>query len=268
MRLVFLGFGTIGRIIYSEIKRKALADLQVTGTLDPALSGEAIRELEGKGLTVFHRLEEIVQNGPDLVVEAASQQAAKECVPVLLAQGIDVLSMSVGAYLDLEIMEKIRAGGKGRLFFSSGALPGVDVLKAAAVREIKSAELTTRKHPRALIGAPGLAGLKVDIKTITEALTVFSGSASEAVKLFPANVNIAATLSLAGIGPERTKVTIIADPSVQTNIHSIHLSGDFGIFNATIECLPSSNPKTSLIAALSAVALLESMVGPLLRIGT
>lgn len=267
MRLVFLGFGTIARIIHAELARKRLAGLEVLGCLDPALAAEGARDLAGKGLRVFPDLEGLIEAKPDLVVEAASQQAAREAVPRLLAQGLDVLSMSVGAYLDPEVMARIRREGRGTLYISSGALPGVDVLKAAAVRGITSASLTTRKHPRSLAGAPGLAKIDFDPASLAEARPVFEGTAREAVALFPANVNIAATLSLAGIGPERTRVTIIADPAVTTNMHTIALHGEFGRYTATIECLPSSNPKTSLIAALSAVALLEGMVQPI-RIGT
>jgi aspartate dehydrogenase len=267
MRVAFLGFGTIGRIIYSELVTRRSPGLATMGVLDPALSAEVRRELERDRVRIFADLDELIRVRPDLVVEAASQRAAKESVPRLLAEGLDVLSMSVGAYLDPDVMAKIRGERRGRLFLSSGALPGVDVLKAAAVRRITSAELTTRKHPRSLAGAPGLAGVDFDLETLREARPVFSGSAQEAVRLFPANVNIAATLSLAGIGPERTRVTIIADPGAQMNIHTVSLRGDFGTFTATIECLPSSNPKTSLVAALSAVALLEGMVSPL-RIGT
>lgn len=267
MRLVFFGYGTIARIIRAELGRRSPAGLRVAGCLDPALSAEAIRELEGEGLRVYPDLEQIIQARPELVVEAAGQTAARTAVPRLLAAGLDVLSMSVGAYLDPEVMERVRREGRGKLLLSSGALPGVDVLRAAAVRGITSAALTTRKHPRSLAGAPGLARLDFDLATITEARPVFSGSAREAVRLFPANVNIAATLSLAGIGPDRTRVTIIADPGVTTNIHTVSLTGEFGSYTATVECLPSSNPKTSLVAALSAVALLEGLVAPV-RIGT
>ncbi|MEI8189303.1 MAG: aspartate dehydrogenase [candidate division NC10 bacterium] len=267
MRVAFLGFGTIGRIIYSELVTRRPPGLDITGCMDPALSAEARRELERDGVRIFADLGELMKDRPDLVVEAASQRAAKESVPRLLTEGIDVLSMSVGAYLDPDVMAEIRGQSRGKLFLSSGALPGVDVLKAAAVRGITCAELTTRKHPKSLAGAPGLASVDCDLETLREARLVFSGSAQEAVRLFPANVNIAATLSLAGIGPERTRVTIIADPGVRMNIHTVSLRGEFGAFTATIECLPSSNPKTSLVAALSAVALLEGMVSPL-RIGT
>jgi aspartate dehydrogenase len=267
MKLAFVGFGTIGRIIFEEIGRRESRGLTVAGVLDPALTDDEAARLQAQGVTRLRTLEELLGLAPDLVVEAASQQAAREWVPELLARGLDVLSMSVGAYLDPATMARVRAEGKGRLFLSSGALPGADVLKAAAVRGITRAELTTRKAPRALAGAPGLAGRAEELAALREPRVVFEGSAAEAVRLFPANVNIAATLSLAGIGPERTRVTIVADPAVTTNIHQVHLEGAFGSYRATVECLPSSNPKTSLIAALSAVALLENLAGPI-RIGT
>lgn len=258
MKLIFLGFGTIANLIYSEIKQEKLPGIEAIGVLDPALKREKAGELSKYGFSVFKDLEEIVSRSPDLVVEAASQQAAKENVPFILSHGIDVLSLSVGAYLDRGVMDQIKKSAKGRLYISSGALPCVDAVKAASMGRIDRVELITRKRPKALLGAPGLSQQDVDIENITEAYTVFQGNAAEAVKLFPANVNIAATLSLAGIGPEKTLVKIIADPDLKVNVHQLHLSGDFGNLDATIECLPSSNPKTSLIAASSAITVLKN----------
>jgi len=258
MKLVFLGFGTIANLIYSEIKQGKLPGIEAIGVLDPVLQREKAGELSAYGFSVFKDLEEVVSRSPDLVVEAASQQAAKENVPFILSHGIDVLSLSVGAYLDRGVMDQIKKSARGRLYISSGALPCVDAVKAASMGRIDRVELITRKRPKALLGAPGLNQQDVDIESITEAYTVFQGNAAEAVKLFPANVNIAATLSLAGIGPEKTLVKIIADPDLKVNVHQLHLSGDFGILDATIECLPSSNPKTSLIAASSAITVLKN----------
>jgi len=258
MNLVFLGFGTIANLIYLELVEKKLSSIEVVGVLDPWLTEARISELKEQGLIIFDDLKQLIENSPNLVVEAANGQAVKECVPSLLSNGIDVLSMSVGAYLDQGLMDKVKIEAKGKLYFPSGALPCVDAIKAASMREIKVAELTTCKPPKALLGAPGLDRLKVDIERITDPCIVFSGNALEAVKLFPANVNIAATLSLSGIGPSKTVVKIIADPNIKVNTHSINISGEFGNLNATIECLPSSNPKTSLIAALSAIAFLRN----------
>ena len=114
------------------------------------------------------------------------------------------------------------------------------------------------QHPKSLAGAPGLIGL--DTENFFSSRVVFEGSAKEAVELFPKNVNVAATVSLAGIGPSRTKVTIIADPALKHNIHELELAGDFDTYFTRIENLPSENPKTSLITALSVIALLKGLL--------
>jgi aspartate dehydrogenase len=259
MNLVFLGFGTIAGIIYAAIENGNLPGIKATGVLDPALSNEKAEKLGESGVPVFKNLDEAVSSSPDLVVEAASQQAAKDHVPFILSRGIDVLSLSVGAYLDPKVMDRISKEAEGSLYISSGALPCMDAVKAASLGTLNRVELTTRKRPRALLGAPGLDLLPLDIAALKEPYTVFQGNAADAVRLFPANVNIAATLSLAGVGGEKTRVKIIADPDLQVNIHELHLAGDFGTFAATIECLPSANPKTSMIAASSAISVLKNL---------
>lgn len=267
MDLVFLGFGTIANIIVSELEKEKMTEMKVRGALDPVITGERKKELQAKGISIYGGIEEIAARSPDLVIEAANHEVAKKYIPYLLSKGIDVLSMSVGAYLDPGVMEQIRNEALGKLYISSGALPCVDTIKAAAIRSITSVQLTTRKRPLALAGAPGLADLDVDLEKITEPLVVFDGNALEAVKVFPANVNIAATLSLAGVGPQNTMVKIIADPSVSRNIHNVVVEGDFGKLESTVECMPSENPKTSMIAALSAISLLKGFTGKI-KIGS
>jgi len=263
MNIVLLGYGAIARIIHKTLSGKA--EFKFVGVYDPYLREEDAVYLQGLQCVRLASLQDILAAGPEVVVEAANQTAAKETVPFLLAAGIDVLSLSVGAYLDDLFRQKIadisREPKSGRLYFPSGALPGVDVLKAACIKPVDSVELITRKPPGALAGAPGFDA------SLPGCNVVFSGSAREAVRLFPANVNIAATLSLAGIGPDKTHVTIIADPEVQMNVHQVIIRGEFGEFEATIRCKPSENPKTSMIAALSAIAALENLVSQC-RIGT
>lgn len=267
MNLVFVGYGTIGHLIGTELKTEQFAEIKVIGVLDPVLTEGKARELFTEKISVYKDINQVIEIKPDLVIEAANTEVAKQYTPLLLSKGINVMSMSVGAYLDVEVMSKIKNEAKGRLYISSGALPCVDAVKAASVRGINVVQLTTRKRPLALRGAPGLAHSDIDLDKITEPRVVFEGNAFEAVKAFPANVNIAATLSLAGVGPLRTNVKIIADPFVERNIHTILLEGDFGKLESTIECLPSDNPKTSLIAALSAIALLKDLITPI-KIGS
>ena len=265
MRIAFLGYGTIARLVHTEIKRRRIPAIEAVAYLDPGLGDDDAEDARASGLQRAENLEELIDIRPDLVLEAASQGAAKVTVPQLLSAGINVVSMSVGAYLDDNVMRLIDRTGRGRLLLPSGALPGVDVVKAAVARGVSTVALVTRKHPRSLAGAPGAAGRELAPDGKPE--VVFNGNAAEAVRLFPDNANIAATLSLAGIGAERTRVTIIADPDVQRNTHTVQVLGEFGSYTATVECEVSPNPKTSLLAPLSAVALLDTEASRI-RVGT
>ena len=149
----------------------------------------------------------------------------------------------------------------------TGALIGLDAVTAAAVGHIHSVRMVTRKPIRGLAGAPYLLEHNIEIERITEPLRIFDGTAREAARGFPANVNVAVALSLAGIGPDLTRVEIWADPSVTRNTHSIEVESDSARFSMSIENIPSENPKTGLITALSVVACLRKLRAPL-RVGT
>ncbi len=190
--------------------------------------------------------------GVDLVVEAASQEAVKSYAPTILENGENLMIMSVGALVDESFLKKLKkiAQEKGvKIYIPSGAILGLDGVKAGKVGKIRSITLTTRKNPRSL----GLKPLKKE-------KILFSGSAKEAVKKFPKNINVAATLSLVGIGFEKTKVKIIADPKVKNNTHEIKVKGNFGEFVTIAKNKPSpNNPKTSYLAVLSAISTLKKI---------
>lgn len=261
MTISFLGFGTISRLIHRELLQDPQARVQFWGFLDPYVA-DSPEQYEG--LRRVSSVSELLDSPTDLVVEASSQEGAQAYVPEILRSGTNVLSMSVGAYLDDEFYAQIEAicreSGNGTLYIPSGALPAVDMIQAASLRAIDSVELITRKPFDALRGSP-LFEEKTKDATEGEAVTVFSGNAREAVKLFPKNVNISATLSLAGVGPEKTRVTIIADPSVDKNMHTVKVAGAFGELTAEVKSNPSPNPKTSLTAPLSAVSLIRRLSG-------
>jgi aspartate dehydrogenase len=146
-------------------------------------------------------------------------------------------------------------------------LLGLDAVTAAAEGNISSVRMITRKPPNGLAGAPYLVANKISVDGLNEAKRVFSGTARAAAAGFPANVNVAAALSLAGIGPDRTTIDIWADPAVQRNCHTIEVDADSARFSLTIENIPSENPRTGRITALSVVAALRKMHAPL-RVGT
>ena len=149
----------------------------------------------------------------------------------------------------------------------TGALLGLDAVAASAEGTIHSVRMTTRKPPDGLEGAPHLEKNNISVDGLNEAKLVFSGSAREAAAGFPANVNVAAALSLAGIGPDRTTIEIWADPAITRNCHSIEVDSDSARFTMTIENVPSENPKTGKNVALSVIAALRKMKAPL-AVGT
>jgi len=205
----------------------------------------------------------------DLVVEAASKAAAPAIIRSALERSRDILVMSVGGLLEhatelIALAEKQRK----RLYVPSGAIAGLDAIKGAMVGRIFKVTLTTRKPPHSLESAPYVVRARMDLKPLKEPTVIFSGFAREAVPGFPANINVAAALSLAGLGADKTEVRIIADPTTDKNTHEIEAEGDFGKLFARMENVPSpTNPKTSHMAALSAIALLRRITAPLV-VGT
>ncbi len=166
-----------------------------------------------------------------------------------------------------ELVDQARVSG-AKIMVPTGALVGLDAVKAIAQANVTSITMETRKPPRGLKGAPHIAAIGVDLDTVKEPLKVFSGTAREAAKGFPANVNVAAALGLAGIGPDRTMVEIWADPTVQHNTHSITAKSDSSDFTMTIQNIPTEeNPPTGKITALSALATLQRLTSPLV-VGT
>ncbi len=203
----------------------------------------------------------------ELVVECASQQAVREIGASVLSHGSSLMVMSVGALLDAELkgrLEGLAHAHSQKVYVPSGAVGGLDGLNAACVGQIHRVVLTTTKPPRALEGAPYLSKSGIDIEKIEKPTVVFEGTALDAVRGFPANINVAAAISLAGVGTDDTKVIIVADPATQRNTHVLVVEGAFGKLECTVENVPSpDNPKTSMLAALSAIATLKKITQPL-----
>jgi aspartate dehydrogenase len=203
----------------------------------------------------------------DLVVEAAGASVVAPLAEEVFAAGKDLMVISVGALLEHpEIMEHSRATGC-RLYIPSGAIAGIDGIKSACVGQISHITMTTRKPPNGLEGAPYLVQNGISLAGLSEEKEVFSGTACEACKGFPANVNVSAAVSLAGIGPDRTRIRILAVPGLKRNCHDIEVEGEFGRLHVHIENVPSENPKTGKLTALSIIRALQDVVDPV-RIGT
>jgi aspartate dehydrogenase len=200
---------------------------------------------------------------PDLVVEAASQDAVRLWAGEVLESGADLLVVSVGALAAPDVLGRLtdlaRRHGR-RIHVPSGAIGGIDVIKGAAVGGIEECRLTTTKPPKALAGAPYVREHRIDLDGIDKATLIYEGPASQAVRHFPQNVNVAATIGLAGIGMDRTIVRIVADPAAAHNVHEVFIRGTFGEATIRLANLPSPvNPKTSYLTSLSVIAALQSL---------
>lgn len=234
--------------------------------IDLPKANDLVRSLE-KGATVMDQ-EQLIK-ASELVVEAVSKTLAPSIIREVLGCSKDILVMSVGGLLEYidEFVELAKNNGR-RIYVPSGAIAGLDAVKGAIVGSVSKVTLTTRKPPAGLKGAPYIVEHKIDLENLQEPTMIFSGPASQAVLGFPANVNVAAALSLAGIGSEKTIVNIIADPGCDRNTHEIEVEGDFGKLLARTENVPAPfNPKTSQLAALSAIGLLQRITASLV-VGT
>ena len=203
----------------------------------------------------------------DLVVECAPSKLLPEIARPMLQAGKKVMVLSVGALLlNPDLIELARERG-GQIIVPTGALIGLDAVTAAAEGTIHSVKMITRKPVKGLVGAPFLAANKIAIEDIREPVRIFNGSPRDAAVGFPANLNVAVALSLAGIGPDRTTLEIWADPHLERNTHRIEVESDSASFSMEIRNIPSENPRTGKITALSVLAALRKITAPL-RIGT
>jgi aspartate dehydrogenase len=203
----------------------------------------------------------------DIVIECAPSKLVRSIVAPFVKNGKTAVVLSAGALLENDDLIELARQNGGQIVVPTGALIGLDAVTAAAVGEIQSVRMVTRKPVRGLAGAPYIVENKIDIESITEPLRIFEGTAREAAKGFPANLNVAVALSLAGIGADRTRLEIWADPALTRNTHRIEVEADSARFSMSIENIPSENPKTGRITALSVIAWLRKLRAPL-RVGT
>jgi aspartate dehydrogenase len=203
----------------------------------------------------------------DIVVECAPSKLVRAIVAPVVTRGKTAIVLSAGALLENDDLIALAREHGGQIVVPTGALIGLDAVTAAAVGTIHSVQMVTRKPVAGLAGAPYIVANNIDIERLSEPLKIFDGTARDAAKGFPANLNVAVALSLAGVGPDRTRVQIWADPTVTRNTHRIEVDSDSARFSMMIENIPSENPRTGLITALSVIACLRKMRGAL-RVGT
>ena len=265
IRIGIAGLGAIGKSLAHKLDSGGIPGcrLAVVSGRDPVRTAEFIA---GLSVPVPAVPLAALAGHADVVVECAPAAVLREIVAPVIKAGKKVVVLSVGALLshpDLMSGEL----GSGQILVPTGALIGLDAVTAAAEGRIHSVRMITRKPPLGLMGAPFLVENNIDVRGLTAPLKVFDGTPREAAIGFPANLNVAVALSLAGIGPDKTVLEIWADPTVTRNTHHITVDSDSATFSMTIENIPSENPKTGLITAQSVVALLRKLSAPV-RVGT
>lgn len=269
LKIGIVGCGAIGsslaKIVVSDFSDKARLvslydiDIQKSYTLANIFNNQRLAALN---------LEDLI-NRVDLVIEATKPESSFDIAKKTILACRDIIIMSVGGiikhYKELEVLADQK---NVRMFIPSGAICGIDGLKAVAYGKINKVTLTTKKPPKAFLGLPYILKKKIRLDNLKEDVILFEGDAYSAIRHFPQNINVAATLSIAGIGPDNTFVRIIASPNTTKNIHEIEIDSDAGrIFTRTENIAHPDNPKTSYLAVESAVAILKYIFYPI-RVGT
>ena len=264
-RIALAGLGAVG--------------IAIANALDQGIDGLALTAVSArdkaaakKRLAKLHNSVEVVdiaelEPRADIVIECAPAELLPAIARPFLEKGKKVIVLSCGALLRHETLIDLAKAKGGQIIVPTGALIGLDAVTAAAEGEIQSVTMITRKPVKGLLGAPYLEEHNIRIEDITEPLRIFKGSPRDAAIGFPANLNVSVALSLAGIGPDKTTLEIWADPTVTRNTHSIEVVSDSASFSMSIANIPSENPKTGRITALSVIAFLKKMNAPL-RVGT
>ena len=259
------GLGAIGRKVVQALD-DGIPGLALAGATarDRDKADAFLRTLHGK--PPFLSLDDLVA-ASDVVVEASTQAHLQEIAPKTLGAGKDLVVLSCGGLLGRDDWVKLAEANRCRIHVPSAAIAGLDGVKGACLGEITSLTMESRKPPRGLAGAPWIAQQKIDLDAITEETLIFEGPATEACRAFPANVNVLAALSLAGIGPERTRIRLYATPGLRFNQHRISVEGEFGTLKIQVENVPTENPRTGKLSYLSTIALLRDLAATL-RVGS
>jgi aspartate dehydrogenase len=261
-----VGLGAIGKTLVAKLRGGAVPGIELVAVAarDCEKAKRYLAEVDSRiGVVALADLPKVA----DLVIECAPAAILDQIARPMLENGKKVMVLSVGALLDHSDLIEVAKRSGGQIIVPTGALLGLDAVTAAAEGTIRSVRMKTIKPVKGLLGAPYLIEHGIDIAKITEPMKVFEGTAREAARGFPANLNVAVALSLAGIGPDRTVLEIWADAGLDRNTHHISVDADSASFEMTIRNVPSENPRTGKITPLSVIAALRKLGAPL-RVGT
>jgi aspartate dehydrogenase len=259
LKVGIIGYGTLGKSIAKFIQANQAGDVQLKTIL---VRNKLVEKESAQHPFIITTEEDVFLNqGLDIIIEAAGHEALQLYGEKALASGSDLLILSVGALADEDFYESLQntaKEAKKQLLIPSAAIAGLDRIAAGAIGEIDDITLITRKPTRSWYGT--FAEEIVDLETIAEPYCIFDGVAQEAAKLFPENVNVSAALSIAGIGFNKTKVKVYVDPTIECNTHTIHAKGAFGKVETMIQNIPfQQNPKSSPIVAMSVAKVLKNL---------
>lgn len=262
-KLVIIGSGALASIIGENVLSNLSKEYDLLGIFSARIEN-ATKLANRLNCKAYKSLDEIIKDKPDYIIEAATGNVVKDIGIRILENGINLIPLSVGAFADevfYKEAEKTALENNSRVHIPSGAVGGFDVLSGAMLMEDVEVSIITEKSPQSLNGASFLKGRKLSEENIEE---VFSGSAKEAIKFFPKNINVAVATALATTGVEDTKVIIKSIPNIKSNKHSIKLVGETINVGVIIESMPSANnPKSSELAAYSVIALLKNLASPI-----
>lgn len=261
MRLGILGGGVIARLVLDHVRRGELPGIEPVAIMGRDANSRGRPLADEFGLAYVSRLADLLALKPDAVLEAASHDAVRDHGPAILGAGVSFLVLSCGALSNDALrasLERLAAEQRAMLYVPSGGIGGLDALKAVVAAGCDLAEIAVTKPPAAWKGIPYVDKLGTDLDALAGPTVLFEGTAREGVPHFPANVNIAAALALAGIGFDRTRLKVVADPALKFNTHFINIRGRTGTIGIRFESVAfPENPKTSMLAAVSALAALK-----------
>lgn len=268
LNVAIIGCGNMGTFITNAIIKGEAGDIRLHTLVGSKRNEKKVRQLaERANCKWITNPAKLDVTDIDLIIEAAGQQVVKDYMLSYLELGKHIMVISVGALCEKEVFEKVvelsRNTG-GQVILPSGAIGGLDAIRSAALGGLETVELITRKPAYALKDAPYVVENGFDLNNLQCDFELFSGNAFDAAQAFPANINVAAALSLAGIGHDRTQVKIIACPKIKRNTHEIKVVGDCGEFTFKFENKASpQNPKSSQLATLSVLSALKEINNPI-----